>query len=398
MNHLSHRQVALLVTGAVTALFVIVVIGANFRQPVMPAFSPTPRSVADCAIQNSNAAETLVPTPVAGEQLFAADNPNTQRITAADGLPLPEPYSLRWRVGIGIPMGDPYFYRWPDPRPGWYLNWRADPMTEDAAGLGMDFAPMVRMANNVLRPSVEEIHQLAGRRPGQIWLIGNEPDVRWQDDASPEEYACYYHFAYEAIKAADPTAQVAIGGISQVTPLRLAYLDRILSTYEAWFGREMPVDIWNMHAFVLREEAGNWGVGLPPGFDDDSLGILWEIDDHDNLVLVENQVRLMRSWMAERGQRDKPLYITEYGILMPAEFGFDPFRTIQFMVGSFDLFERLRDDTLGYPADDNRLVQRWVWFSTWMDLYPTGNLFDNNGEPLAPMRALSGYIRAKNDE
>lgn len=395
MTNLTHRQLAWLLTVAVIALFVLTVAVTARRQPSTAPFSAAPRSVEECAMQNSNASETLVPTPEAGEQLFAAEPAITERVATIDNLPLAAPYSLRWRTGIGIPMGDPHFYRWPDPRPGWYLNWRADPLAQDPTQLGFEFTPMVRMANNVLRPSIPEIQRLARQRPGQIWLIGNEPDVRWQDDASPEEYACYYHFAYEAIKQADPTAQVAIGGISQVTPLRLAYLDRILATYQGWFGRTMPVDIWNMHAFVLREEAGNWGVGLPPGFDDDSLGIRWEIEDHDKLIFVENQVRLMRSWMAAQGERDKPLYITEYGILMPAEYGFDPFRTIQFMIGSFDLFERLRDPNLGYPADDNRLVQRWVWFSTWMDLYPTGNLFDNQGDPLPPMRALSGYLRSK---
>ncbi|MCB0116276.1 MAG: glycosyl hydrolase [Caldilineaceae bacterium] len=395
MSHLSHRQVAFLLTGAVTALFVLLVLAFSFLRPMTPSAVTGARTVADCAMQNSNAAETLVPTPPAGEAIFAASGPSTQRIAVADDLPLAEPYSVRWRTGIGVPMGDPYFYRWPDPRPGWYLNWRADPVAADAERLGLEFTPMVRMSNNTLRPSIDEIHRLATQHRGQTWLIGNEPDVRWQDDASPEEYACYYHFAYQAIKSADPTAQVAIGGVSQVTPLRLAYLDRVLASYQGQFDSDMPVDIWNMHAFVLREEAGAWGVGLPPGFDDDSMGVRWEIDDHDKLILVENQVRLMRSWMAARGQRDKPLIISEYGILMPAEFGFDPFRTIQFMIGSFDLFQRLRDDELGYPADDNRLVQRWVWFSTWMDLYPTGNLFDENGEPLPPMRAMSGYLRSK---
>ena len=31
-----------------------------------------------------------------------------------------------------------------------------------------------------------------------------------------------------------------------------------------------------------------------------------------------------RAWMAERGYGDKPLMVSEYGILMPAEYGFPP--------------------------------------------------------------------------
>ncbi|MEZ4609793.1 MAG: hypothetical protein R2838_06020 [Caldilineaceae bacterium] len=39
-------------------------------------------------------------------------------------------------------------------------------------------------------------------------------------------------------------------------------------------------------------------MGIPPGFEYVTRGVLWDIEDHDNLELVENQIRLMRSWMA----------------------------------------------------------------------------------------------------
>jgi hypothetical protein len=83
--------------------------------------------------------------------------------------------------------------------------------------------------------------------------------------------------------------------------------------------------------------------------------------------------------MAERGQRDKPLWITEYGILMPTEYGFDAERVAAFLEGSFELFLNLRDPELGFSEDDNRLVQRWNWYSARDSRYPTGNLFDNYG-------------------
>ncbi len=71
----------------------------------------------------------------------------------------------------------------------------------------------------------------------------------------------------------------------------------------------------------------------------------------------------MREWMLAHGQQEKALWISEYGILMPADYGFTPEKVAQFMVGSFDLFDRLRDPALGYAADDDRLVQRWNWYS-----------------------------------
>jgi hypothetical protein len=113
---------------------------------------------------------------------------------------------------------------------------------------------MVHPKGDQSSPDLDEITRSAAANPGALWLIGNEPDIVWQDNATPEEYAHAYGILHAAIKKADPTARVAIGGVSQPTPLRLAYLDRVLAAYEAQFGADMPVDVWNIHAFVLREE------------------------------------------------------------------------------------------------------------------------------------------------
>ena len=349
----------------------------------------------------SHPAETLLPDAVRGQRRPVQLIPRPP----AQPQELPAPYSLAWRVGVGIPQGNPLYFRWPSPRPGWYLNWRVGLRLRDPArrprfrmdppgsqDLGMAFAPMVRIQDSQLVPDAPSLEVLARRNPGRLWLIGNEPDVIWQDNVLPEVYASLYRQAHAAIKAGDSTAQVAIGGLSQVTPLRLAYLERIWESYREQFGEEMPVDVWNMHAFVLQERADDWGVGIPPGFPEVLEGMRWGVQEHDSLVLVENQVRLMRAWMAEHGQREKPLIVSEYGILMPPEYGFTPSRVIRFLVGSFDLFRQLQDPERGYPPDGNRLVQRWVWFSSRYDLYPAGDLFDEHGEPTPIMRSMSGYL------
>ena len=335
-----------------------------------------------------------------------------QRRFPVEPQPVPEPNSTRWRTGVGVATISPMAFDWPSPRPGWYLTWStnlgavgtpyASPEAPDMSPpeyepLGMEFVPMVRMTEGGLYADDESLTAMAQNNPGRTWLIGNEPDVPWQDNTTPEEYALAYHQAYSVIKAADPDAKIAIGGVSQITPLRLAYLDRIRAAYEDEFGEVMPVDIWNMHAFVLREERDNWGVSIPPGLDDVESGILWEVEDHNNLQLVENQIRLMRSWMAQIGEADKPLWITEYGILMPEEYGFPPETVDAFMTDSFDLFETLRDERTGFPDDDHRLVQRWAWFSTYYRLYPTGNLFDDDGMPTALMESMSDYLEMNQD-
>ena len=354
--------------------------------------------------------DTLIPASADSGRLHYT--PTTLKLRHPQTIPpdqLPDPYSVRWRAGVGVPDASPFYFDWPAARPGWYLNWNMNlherqgflglgstiDMELPDPQLGMEFTPMVRMSNGRLHPSTADLRDLAARYSGLTWLIGNEPDVKWQDNTTPEVYAIAYHRAYEAIKAGDPTAKVAIGGISEVTPLRLEYLTRVWDFYRSFYGEEMPVDVWNIHAFMLPEQRGGWGVNMPPGFTIEQRGELWNVEDHDNLTLLEQQVRAMRQWMADHGQRDKPLWISEYGILMPEEYGFDAERVRRYMLGSFDLFLNLRDAELGYPGDDNRLVQRWNWYSARDSRYSAGNLFNNYGQATPVGQAMFDYLAAQ---
>ncbi len=255
------------------------------------------------------------------------------------------------------------------------------------------FWQMVRVdQQGIRRTTWADIERTITANPGSYWLVGNEMDVQWQDNVTPQRYAAIYHEVYTFIKDRDPEAQVAIGGVSQPTPLRRAYLDIVLETYEAAYGRPMPIDVWNVHAFVLREEADSWGVGIPPGMAGQE-GILYEIADHDDINIIAQNLRDFRRWMAARGYGDKPLAISEYGILMPEDYGFPPQDVAAFLESSFDLFRDLRGEE-GYAADDQRLVQWWFWYSTYDDiLYPTGNLWDAQSGQLTEVgEAWTRYI------
>lgn len=364
----------------------------------------------------------------------------TSMVDAAGVPGLAAPYTLRWRMGGAIPDGhSPHSLAWPAHRPGWYLNWSVgftqttwstlvaaplpqtqtpgrtfifDPEQIDEASrlvefvipadaeVGMEFAPMVRVNGAEISPDPFWLAATVARLPGRTWLIGNEPDVKWQDNATPTEYAQAYQLAYTTIKGADPAAQVAIGGLSQITPLRLAYLDAVWAEYQRLYGVEMPVDVWTMHAFVLQERRDDWGVDIPPGMDPAvaaALGVEWTLEQHDDLALVEGQIRHMRAWMADHGQQAKPLWITEYGVLMPGEYGFDLERVRRFMLGSFELFLWLQDPALGYGPDGGRLVQRWMWFSTGYPRYPMGDLFTPQGQPTGLMAAMAAYLAEFDD-
>jgi len=277
-----------------------------------------------------------------------------------------------WRFGFGVTtLNDPG--QWAQALgASWYLDWSVQPSPAHQAPQHWQ---MVRLSESNFHPPLEEIVEIAARFPGNVWLISNEPDVIWQDNTTPERYAEHYHTLYQAIKQADPSAQVSAGGIAMVSDLRLAYLDRVLEAYREQFGEELPTDKWNIHLYTLREERDSWGVEIPPGFDVDQ-GALWEITDHDRIDLFEAQIRSFRAWMFENGYRDRPLAITEYGILMPETYGFPGEAVQRYMLESFNSLLTLRDLDLGYPADEQRLVQQWAWFSLASERYPTSNLVD----------------------
>jgi hypothetical protein len=183
-----------------------------------------------------------------------------------------------------------------------------------------------------------------------------------------------YHAYHVAIKGADRSARLAVAGVAQPTSLRLAYLDRVLDAYQSAYGRPMPVDVWTVHNFVLREERGSWGAEIPPGFEQVRTGRLYEVADHARLDTFEEQLREFRRWMAQRGYRDTPLALTEFGILMPPEYGFPAEAVADYLQATVILLMRLQDPASGYPADGNRLVQRWAWFSLSDTVFPTGDL------------------------
>ncbi|HEC33355.1 MAG TPA: hypothetical protein ENI37_01400 [Chloroflexi bacterium] len=314
--------------------------------------------------------EPLVPTPIRAEAGRRSPPAATADVSAS--LPAVPPPG-RERFGVGVPAGSITDYPAERLGIGWYLNWRVEVHPPRPGGVA--FWQMVRVSEEGYRPDAATIRAAASANPGSVWLIGNEPDVVWQDNTTPQRYAVIYHELHRLLKSADPTCRVAIGGVAQPTPLRLAYLEQVLSAYQARYRQPMPVDVWNLHNFLLREERGSWGVGIPPGMDV-TAGVLYEIEDHDDLEAFRSQVLTFRRWMAERGQRDRPLVISEYGIVMPSDYGFDQARVQAFLYATFDYFLTATDEEVGYPQDGNRLVQWWAWYSLADTVYPTGNLFD----------------------
>ena len=309
---------------------------------------------------------------------------------------------------------------------GWYINFSAEPWGQRI--YSASFAPVVRIKqirDNGVRstgytvtPPLSYTYRddsgvlrqglggLIARNPGHYWIVGNEVDVNndVQDNTMPDVYAKAYHEVYNYIKKADPTAKVAVAGLSMMTPGRLQYLSIVWDTYRTLYGQDMPVDIWNMHLYILEErnpdnplEYGDGKIALgtdpalakltsygnpqfcpaPGDAGPDPRPDVHCRSEHDSVRIFKEQVYAMRQWMKARGQQNKPLIISEYGLLYPYmreqdgsyflqdEHGqpFAPDRVTKYLRDTLRFLEETKDPNLGYPADENRLVQQWLWYS-----------------------------------
>ena len=354
----------------------------------------SPTSTTTATTPDLSVATTAASTaPAAATATALAASTSVVQPAAVATHPAPMPANLRARFGVAAAAGDVAPALNLDLSFGSYLNWKlhANPPRPQ----GVQFWQMIRLSEAGHRPDLATIAQVIDSQPGSFWVIGNEPDVPWQDNVTPQRYAEIYHELYYFIKGRDPSALLVIGGVTQPSPLRLAYLDTILDSYQARYGTKMPIDVWNVHAFVLHEERDSWGVGIPPGMGDD-LATPYEIGDHDNLAIFRQNLINFRAWMAARGYRDRPLVVTEYGILLPNDYGFPPEAIASFMTSSFDFFLTAANDT-GYPPDNNRLVQWWFWFSLYdYPDYPTSNLYDRpSGQLTLIGQAFRDYVNAR---
>lgn len=293
----------------------------------------------------------------------------------------PTPYaSEHQRIGFNFDRaaGQPLnSYDYGQLKAGWYHDYAR----QQTPPGDIQYYQMVRSGINTdsLDTSVGPI---VDANPGAVWFVGNEPDKRYgQDNQTPAEYAVFYHTVYTFLKERDPTAKVAIAGIVQATPIRLAYLDAVLNEYQNRYGIALPVDIMTVHGFILCEVC-EWGAGLPPGMESSAdLALNFEVSQHIDFEIFKAQIIAMRQWMADRGYRNKPLIVNEYGVLMPVTFeGFGYLEVREFMLNSFDFFRTATDDQIGLSTDGGRLVQEFAWFSLNSEPYNEQTENGYNGE------------------
>ena len=161
--------------------------------------------------------------------------------------------------------------------------------------------------------------------------------------------------------------------MSQPTPTRLAYLNQVLESYEQLYNKKLPVDWWNVHAYVLREEKDSWGAGLPVGLSF-SQGELYEIEQHGDISIFQQNLINFRKWMKENNYQNTPLVVTEYGILLPEEFGYSQEFIATYLKDTSEWMLTYQDQEIGFPEDNFRLVQKFAWFSLSDPNFPSANL------------------------
>ncbi|MEZ4617241.1 MAG: hypothetical protein R2867_17260 [Caldilineaceae bacterium] len=261
----------------------------------------------------------------------AAEIPNAQ-----SSCPLyPSPH-LRIGVNVakegGVTVDD---YAVAQTHAGWYHDYNQQ--LHPTAPNGMLYHQMLRTSLDTSRLE-ELVGPLVDANPGAVWVLGNEPDRYGQDEMTPAAYAVFYHDLYTFLKARDAASRVAIGAIVQATPLRLRYLDMVLDEYHARYGTRLETDFWTLHGFNLPEQC-SWGAGIPPGleaFREEGVPCLSPLSEHGNLTTFQTRIRNFRQWMVDRGYRNTPLILSEYGILLTSLHGFQHSVVRDYMLSSFD--------------------------------------------------------------
>ena len=175
-----------------------------------------------------------------------------------------------------------------EPRRGEWRFKHFDTILDKADKYGITILPILGYWTSYANPAHEHLdlwreyvstvmNRYKGRFPVvEVW---NEPNLgRFWHNPSPAAYTRLLACTYEAAKSADPQVKVAISGFSQVP------FDFIEGIYKAGGGASF--DIMNVHPYS------------------------WPIEPEKSLV--ENLAKLRRL-MAEQGDAEKPIWITEIG-------------------------------------------------------------------------------------
>lgn len=276
-----------------------------------------------------------------------------------------------------------------------YINWSVDP--EPLEPQNYEHIKVIRtkggtdyVADPTYPNMIANLPSQIALFPGAIWIVGNEPDTTYgnQDKLVPELYAQRFLEISSIIRSHDPEALIGFAPIVQPSPARIYYLERAITEMNRLLeGMELQIadtfDLWTIHSFLLNEVNYDWGTGLPTGvlleeLDNNPPLILDYRNDTHSIALFSELITNFRQWVFNQGLGDKPLWITEYGSLMP-NYIVPDLETIEYMHETFDFLLSSKNPVTGYDQDDGRLVQKWFWYSLNESISTFGGtLYDRN--------------------
>ena len=192
----------------------------------------------------------------------------------------------------------------------------------------------------------EAVRMAIARHPGAWWLVGNEPNDPFQDNLSPAAYAAFYQRFTELALSTDRSCRLVPAGLANAD---WRWAQAFLDSYVAQYKRAPTIAAWNIHNYMLEP-------------------------DRDQLDLQEFKERILsfRRWMTQVGDGNKPLMLTEFGVLFgtglagrPAE---EPERVRVFV-----------HEAVRWLAETEH-VQCWAWFANNTGGQFNGDLYLDNGE------------------
>lgn len=138
---------------------------------------------------------------------------------------------------------------------------------------------------------------------GSYWLIGNEPNVDGQDNATPAQYASQYEAIKNAIRQTDPTARMVGPNILNWDqtcescsgfPLGKDWVPQMLAAYQTLTGHPIDFDAWGVHTY----------------------GITWAHLPMTHYQTDIDQLEKLRAYLdGLPSQANKPIWITEFGVI-----------------------------------------------------------------------------------
>ncbi|NLG27661.1 MAG: hypothetical protein GX557_07095, partial [Chloroflexi bacterium] len=346
------RPATLLRTGCSLLLVLIIVLSSNLAdgRVLLAEEPPVPEPL------------VAVVQPLPEEPADVPSEPPAEAPADVQPQASPTPAADMSRFGVAVnaqqrPLG--YYDEFGDLQVTWYQNWSYVPWWNKEIRRpefipGVQFYPTVGAWEFLEgKETVADLQNMMSLCPacfpdGTVWIVGNELQVDRFSYVragvplnparviTPQEYAVKYKKYYDMIKGLNPSFQVAIG-VTFDRPTWTEFLRETRLAYEAQYGVRMPIDVYTMHGYMSD----------PP---------LTEVT-----LLINNK----RQRMKEYGDQNKPLLVTETGVLTDRGIGLvaTDAQIRAYMNEVFTYLATYTSYEYGCPDDGFRMVQKWAWFA-----------------------------------